>query len=97
MKLYDQVKSLLEKYPELRNSDMKLLWSVWYMNNLVVNGQISRENFYKANSPESITRARRKVQELNEHLSADKDVKLERDKKKQEKGTFIFREQTKLL
>lgn len=88
MKLYDVVKRLLEIYPALRNSDKKLLWAVWNVKGLVVNpsnqlqsgyGYITRGNFYKAPSSESVTRARRKVQELHPELRAVKEVEEQRN------------------
>ena len=97
MKLYDKIKKLLIEYPELRNSDKKLLWCVWNMSGFVIENNISRENFYRANSAESITRARRKVQELHPELGGNREVRIAREKKQLEKGTFIFREQQKFI
>lgn len=79
MKLYDVIKKLLEKYPELRDSDRKLLWAVWHQKGLINDfNMIDRDSFYKAPSSESITRARRKVQEEFSHLRASNYVEQER-------------------
>lgn len=95
--LYDKVKELLIKYPELRNSDRKLLWATWYVLGLVTDGVIAKDNFYKAPSSESITRARRKVQENNPELQASEKVKKERIIKQNSKGTFVYREQLPII
>mgnify|MGYP001574549948 CR=1 FL=1 len=98
MKIYDVIFDLLTEYPELRNSDKKLLWSVWHRKGLITgiasNYAITREGFYKAPSSESVTRARRKVQELHPELGATSEkVKSLRRQKENTKGTFIFRQE----
>ena len=75
-KIKDQknfVKQLLEQDPELRDSDRKLMAVIW--NNHIHNpNQLSTFDFlhhlYVGDLPsyESITRARRKVQQENPHL-----------------------------
>lgn len=95
MKLYDLVKELLTKYPELRDSDKKLLWNVWgKKGHLSVNDfgntAITKESFLKSVSAESITRARRKVQEQHPELRASKAVEDSRKLKAEKKGMFIF-------
>lgn len=54
---------------------------------------IIKENFYNAPSAESITRARRKVQEIHPNLSATQKVKVQRMSKENTKGNFIFNEE----
>jgi uncharacterized pyridoxal phosphate-containing UPF0001 family protein len=97
MKVYDQVKDLLTQYPELRDSDKKLLWIVWHKLGLLQRTEatnfITYPNYMKAPSSESITRARRKVQELHPELGASVAVAQERQEKAEQKGTFIFREE----
>ncbi len=102
MKIYDLVKDLLEKYPEMRNSDKKLIWAVYFKKQLVqlpenpsIKGmsRILYMNFLQGPSFESITRARRKVQELNPELWSSMPVRNKRRVKEQTKGTFIFREE----
>ena len=100
MKLYDVVKNLLISYPELRNSDRKLIWAVCWKKQLVqVDAKgfkgLSRMlymNFLQAPAFESITRARRKIQELYPELRSTKQVIKERRKKELTKGTFVYRE-----
>lgn len=91
-KLYDQVKMLLENNPRLRNSDKALIWAVLSVTSDGIYQGVSRERFMACPSFESITRARRKVQELNPWLQATKQVRRERAHKASQKGTFIFRE-----
>ena len=78
IKLYDTVKTILEDRPRARDSDKELIWTFWsYTGRLTFTG-LSWENFEKAATPESITRARRKVQENHPHLRATKVVEEER-------------------
>lgn len=97
-KIYDLVKDLLTLYPPIRNSDKKLIWAVWTRLGLVTHGRvssyISKENFYLAPASESVTRARRKIQELHPELQATSSVKRERTVKEKTKGSFVFRENT---
>jgi hypothetical protein len=92
MKLYDRVKDLLERYPELRNSDKKLVWATWYTKGLIVDGKIDRDSFYKAVSSDSITRARRKIQEHFRHLRATEKVRGYRKQKQDMKGAHVYHE-----
>ena len=91
MKVYDKVKDLLIKYPELRNSDKKLLWAIWTVSGLTENGVISKEKFYDASASESITRARRMVQVDFPLLQATKEIQEKRQEKQKEKGTHVYR------
>lgn len=70
---YDQVKELLTQYPSLRDDDMKLYGMFLWQNQCVAR----EETFYRVlgsardrNLPsyESVTRARRKVQEKEPEL-----------------------------
>lgn len=93
MKIYRFVQRLLENEPELRDSDKRLIWAVWTEMGLTYTSDtITRESFMNAPSEETITRARRKAQELHPELSASRPVRRLRTKKKLSKGTFIFRE-----
>lgn len=101
MKLYDRVKKILEKYPNTRNSDKELMWAVWWEKQLIQTeagkpvavSRIMYMDFLNAPMPESITRARRKVQELHPELAPTRDaVKRARKVKEETKGTFVFRE-----
>lgn len=94
MKIYDVVLKLLTENYEYRNSDRKLLWAVWEYQG-IAGSTISKDEFLKTTvSAESITRARRKAQELHPELDANQVVKQMRNIKQEKKGTFIFREDT---
>lgn len=95
-KIYDIVKDLLTRIPELRSSDKKLIWAVMSKKQLVQIGQrihglnpmtpilTSRVLFMDyMNSPsfESITRARRRVQERCPELRSKGIVKEKRKRK----------------
>lgn len=94
MKTYDLVKHLLEEQPELRDSDRKLLWQVWKQQG-IANTYVSYKDFMNvATSAESITRARRKIQELHPKLRPSLKIAEARTEKANTKGTFIFNEET---
>lgn len=94
MKIYDIVLKLLIDRLELRSSDRKLLWAVWEYQG-IAGSTITKQQFLDTTiSAESITRARRKAQELHPELEANDVVKNARVVKQQSKGTWIFREET---
>lgn len=100
MKLYDTVKMILVKYPYTRNSDKRLIWFVWSykqaIQHYVKEPRISRilfMDYMNMPSSESITRARRKVQENHPELRSTKPVQDLKDAKELTKGTFVFREE----
>lgn len=93
MKLYDLTKQLLEQYEPLRSDDKKLLWAVWTKMKLVEAGSITKELYYKAPSSESVTRARRRVQENNPELQATQAVQEARKQIEKEKGTHVYRDE----
>ena len=96
MKVYDFVKRLLEKDVKCRNSDKELIWKVWEATAKVryINGKLvlSKEDFLSALTPETITRARRKIVERYPHLKGSEVTELARGLKEKEKGTFIYRD-----
>ena len=94
MKLYDLVKELLEKRSDMRDSDKRLMWAVWYKLGYADASRMDREALFTKScpTPESITRCRRKIQERYPHLQAGADVKAAREEKAKEKGTHIYRE-----
>ncbi len=98
-KIFDLVKELLTEHPSLRDSDKKLLWAVWWKKRLVqaqkplAISRILYMDYMNAPSSESITRARRKVQEMYPELAATKPIEKRRRVKEQTKGTFIFNEE----
>jgi len=72
--LFDRVRGMLEKHPHLRDNDNALLSNIWWNDS----DSESKEEFLKELStgnlvaPESITRARRKVQEQHPELRGKK-------------------------
>jgi hypothetical protein len=96
--VYDVVKRILENNPTARDSDKLLCWLVWKEKGLLNVGlfggeTINDDRFLRyATSPESITRARRKVQELHRSLRPSEKASPWRKRKQDSKGTFIFRE-----
>lgn len=101
MKLYDRVKAILESYPDTRSSDKKLIWAVWWQKGLIQTeagmtidfSRILFMDFLNAPTPESITRARRKVQESHPELQSKKRIYEARKAKEETKGTFVYREE----
>ena len=83
IKVQDSVKLLLEAYPKLRDNDVRLVASYYY-NNIANINQMSAiellEVMVNGNlpSPDTITRARRKIQEKHPEL---RGVKYEEKQK----------------
>lgn len=96
-KLYDLVKKLLTENTTYRNSDKELIWRVWQIEGRVAFGVLRLEDYLKATPPESITRARRKVQETHPSLQAVGSVKKERHEKEKTKGRFVFVDDVAIL
>jgi hypothetical protein len=98
MKTYDRLKTILENYPDTRNSDKRLIWKFWEEEGLIDYGDaygdfIKECDFLKATSPESIRRARQKIQQLYPELGPTSElVRKRRGIKSATKGTFIYRE-----
>lgn len=94
-KLYEVVKDLLSTNPGARNSDKHLIWMVWSKLGLTNpdSTAIWRGSYDLAPTPESITRAGRKVREQHPELGSDASVQAAKDRKEQTKGTFIYREE----
>lgn len=73
LKVQEQVQILLETYPKLRDNDVRLVASYYY-NNISNINQISAIDFLQIMvngnlpSPDTITRARRKIQEKHPEL-----------------------------
>ena len=73
IKVQEQVQILLETYPKLRDNDVRLVASYYY-NNISNINQISAIDFLQIMvngnlpSPDTITRARRKIQEKHPEL-----------------------------
>lgn len=92
MKIYDLVKDLLGEYPVLRNSDKKLIWSVWIKTGHASKENITLQDFLFAPSTESIRRCRQKIQETCPELRGTKWVTDKRQEKEESKGTWIYTE-----
>ena len=72
-KCYDEVKAILDKYPQTRDDDMLLYGQYLFQKNLVGKDEtffrvLSSATKRKLPSYESVTRARRKVQEKEPSL-----------------------------
>jgi len=92
MKLYTLVKNILIQNEQARNSDKELIWAVLENLGITSGAYITKEMLFKMPSFESITRARRKVQEENQDLQANASVKQARRFKQAQRGTHIYRE-----
>jgi tRNA G37 N-methylase TrmD len=85
MKLYDLVKEILENHSQTRSSDKALIWEVLRRRSCLRADSLSEEGvldyngFTKAPTFESITRARRKVQEVHPELQAVEEVRRVRE------------------
>lgn len=91
MKLYDLVKDILERYPISRDSDKRLIWEVLGRRGFLDNGVLTWEKFRDAPTFESITRARRKVQEIHPSLQASEKVREVRKQMSEGNPIDIFR------
>ena len=93
MKVYDKVKYLLETFPECKDSDKKLLWRYW---SCQINktsqllDSIDYHDFNRLVSAESITRARRAVQEHHEELRASKKIEEARSSKANNPHQWLY-------
>lgn len=91
--IYDVVLRVLRESESCRNSDKKLIWDVLYILGYASGwGSLAKDDYMKAPSFESITRARRKVQELHPELRSTREVQEGKDKKESTKGTFIYKD-----
>jgi len=94
----------LTKNEQARNSDKELIWTVYLDLGIVKEVDwfgkrecILKESILSGKMPsfESITRARRKIQQTFPNLGATDPTVIARRKQKQDtKGTFIYREET---
>lgn len=90
--IYDIVKQILTDYPQTRNSDKEMIWAVYRKLGYTSEYVINKNDFMKAPAAESITRARRKVQEQHPLLQATKIVRGLREEKEKTKGVFVYNE-----
>lgn len=92
MKLYDKIKILLENNPELRNSDKRLMWTIWMNEHKASLGYMDYDDFMTATLPEDIRRARQMVVKDWPNLQAtDERVRKRRRLKEIQKGTYVYR------
>lgn len=91
MKIYDEVLMILQGNQQARNDDWKLFEIAYTKRGMGISGWISWQDLRTLNV-ESYRRARQKVQQLHPELSCDDRVKMFRNKKQKQKGTFVFRE-----
>lgn len=96
-KLYNLVYQTLIDLPGTRGSDKDLMWRVWQHLGYVLFDNLAFGNFFDKNcpTPESITRCRRKIQELHSELQAANRTRRARADKAAQKGTHIYREPAK--
>lgn len=76
-KLKELVKSELETDPRTRDSDKFLIWKIMIANGI----HIHYDKFMALPCFESITRARRKIQEQNPELEGNANIKVNRNEK----------------
>ena len=81
MTIKDKIKLVLEQKPEMRSSDSKLLLYYWRRQGLELTPEQERIFIDKCTSSESITRARRIVQEENPDLQATEEIQETRQQK----------------
>jgi hypothetical protein len=100
MTTYLLVLGLLQKYPELRNSDKKLQWACMSTLGLTTSNNqfISRSAFYLAPSMESVRLARQLVQANPKYrdLRSNKQIQKEKNYKQHFKGTFPYHEKVQM-
>lgn len=92
--MYILVKELLEEKPERRDNDKKLIWAVLFKLGYADTYHIRFQDFLDRGFPafESITRARRKVQQDHPELRASKFIRDLRKLKESKKGYFAYHE-----
>lgn len=91
MKIYDEVKLILERSVEARNSDWELFERAYRDRFMGLSGMISWTDLKSLNL-ESYRRARQKVQELHPELQASQEVQEFRQDREHYKGTLPFHE-----
>jgi hypothetical protein len=97
MRTYDLVKMILENNPKTRSSDNELLWdyACAISNDLLyTNTNLFPKKDFMEIPFETVTRCRRKIQELHPELRANPVVKAWRNELSSEKGTHIYRQTT---
>lgn len=81
MTVKDKIRLVLEQKPEMRSSDTKLLLYYWRRQGLELTPEQEKVFIDKCTAAESITRARRVVQEENPNLQATDEIREARNDK----------------
>jgi phage pi2 protein 07 len=88
------VYELLKDRPNLRDSDMELFWTYWHLIDMQAQVKsmlaITLPDFKLLTPPETIRRARQKIQEWYPELRGSNWVQRARKTKELTKGDFIF-------
>lgn len=88
MRLKDKVKVILRNYPDTRNSDKLLVeqyWKTWDKDSIASNEYgdwVLLSNLIKMTNPNTIIRARQKINEEGEFLATEEIVKFRRKREK---------------
>lgn len=91
--LKEKIEYYLTKYPDLQDSDTKLIATVWLHQSKGVEDKYNFLKLFsqgKVSNPESITRSRRKVQELNPKLRGKNYLKRQKEQQNVKKQLKNF-------
>ena len=72
IKIKPLVKEVLEKYPIAIDNDKECIWTVWEYECGCLLKEISKDEFMRLSSPESIRRCRQQIQQMNPYLRGAK-------------------------
>lgn len=91
-KMYEVIRAMLVDDARLRDNDKALIWKVWEHELGANRTFITKGEFEELSTPETITRARRQVQEDRKELGASRPVAVARSIKERQKGNFVYQE-----
>ena len=94
MTAYDRVLKILKENKESRSNDNLLEWIYYSQLGFTENGSFPRSSYLTKPPSETITRARREVQEHHPELQASEEVKAYREEKRQDFPRWLFDEKT---
>ena len=88
---YTIVEKALEQFPATRSDDRKLIMTVWWMQDQYYDEHFKNFFQYTAIMPETITRIRRKLQELGQYKAEEsvEDMRFEKFKRTKEVAPVI--------
>lgn len=98
IKLYDKIRKLLEENEEYRNSDRKLIWRIWDDEGRLTHSWegekevMTKYDFMKCTSPETVRRTRQKVQSDHPELQSSKKILEAKKNIEKTKGVFVYHE-----